>query len=563
MSCRLRLASVALLLFGTWSGSAIAQTAVAYRDGDGRWQITVAIRTPLEPKNVLGGAQRVGAFEVKYEDIALGTGIGFDDPELGDDRRETLLAVLAYVGSLLNEQGSADILVAASQDDGRGPLAVAGPYIVPEIGFQSGFVWQHLTTGVDPSDDVLDAVVTVDFGYRWNDDRDATEPDEYDLFTVLLHEITHALGMFSVAGADGRSALLNADTAGLFSIFDDLLFLGASGKDLYLPGGEINASAQDVSSSDVVFGGPRAAASFGQPVPVYAPAPFQQGSSLAHWSVWGTDAVMLPALTRGLQKRRYLDWELQALADLGYQMGRVARCGDGVLDSGEQCDDGNDDDTDACLTSCVVATCGDGVVHAEVEECDDGNANSDTTADACRTSCLIPACGDGVVDAGEECDDGNAATGDGCDLDCWVELDPSIDSDADVDAGTFDPSTPDAAIPDASPPDPTPPDPTPPDPTPPDPTPPDEALPDAGAPDMLDDVDGNGGEPSAIMDSSGGCSVQTSSETSVFHGLLFLCLALTMRRRHYRGRLPGGGVSSGLGSASVASNCATARPSSE
>src|SRR6185436_16742974 len=32
------------------------------------------------------------------------------------------------------------------------------------------------------------------------------------------------------------------------------------------------------------------------------------------------------------------------------------------------------------------------------EECDDGAANSDTTADACRTNCTLPRCGDGVPD---------------------------------------------------------------------------------------------------------------------------------------------------------------------
>ena len=32
-------------------------------------------------------------------------------------------------------------------------------------------------------------------------------------------------------------------------------------------------------------------------------------------------------------------------------------------------------------------------------------ANSDTGSDSCRTTCLLPSCGDGVIDSGEECDD--------------------------------------------------------------------------------------------------------------------------------------------------------------
>jgi len=76
-------------------------------------------------------------------------------------------------------------------------------------------------------------------------------------------------------------------------------------------------------------------------------------------------------------------------------------CGDGVLQDGEQCDDGNADDTDACLATCVAASCGDGKVQADVEECDDGNAND---ADAC-TACKNATCADGLKNGAETDDD--------------------------------------------------------------------------------------------------------------------------------------------------------------
>ena len=50
----------------------------------------------------------------------------------------------------------------------------------------------------------------------------------------------------------------------------------------------------------------------------------------------------------------------------------IASCGDGELDTGEDCDDGNGSDTDACLTNCQNASCGDGFVHEGVEACDPG-----------------------------------------------------------------------------------------------------------------------------------------------------------------------------------------------
>lgn len=59
----------------------------------------------------------------------------------------------------------------------------------------------------------------------------------------------------------------------------------------------------------------------------------------------------------------------------------VPRCGDGIVQSGEECDDGNFADDDACLSSCRSARCGDGVVWTGVEECDT------TDMPACTTSC--------------------------------------------------------------------------------------------------------------------------------------------------------------------------------
>ncbi len=84
-------------------------------------------------------------------------------------------------------------------------------------------------------------------------------------------------------------------------------------------------------------------------------------------------------------------------------------------------DAGSDADPDVLADT--AARCGDGVVQGE-EACDDGEANSDTLADACRTTCLLPACGDGVVDAEEACDDGGLLGGDGCDPRCAAERFP-------------------------------------------------------------------------------------------------------------------------------------------
>jgi cysteine-rich repeat protein len=103
-----------------------------------------------------------------------------------------------------------------------------------------------------------------------------------------------------------------------------------------------------------------------------------------------------------------------------------ADCGDGNLDSGEQCDDGDSDNTDDCLNNCQDASCGDGYVWVGNETCDD--ANTDNT-DACLNTCEAASCGDGFVQFGvEECDDGPAGSAT-CSTSCeFREKDPRVPS---------------------------------------------------------------------------------------------------------------------------------------
>lgn len=115
----------------------------------------------------------------------------------------------------------------------------------------------------------------------------------------------------------------------------------------------------------------------------------------------------------------------------------AASCGDGFVQDGvEECDDGNDDDTDDCPTSCVPASCGDGFVQDGVDECDDGN---DDDTDDCLSTCAAATCGDGFTQSGvEECDDGNRVDGDDCNNDCTL---PSGSDGIDDTAGDTDSAT--------------------------------------------------------------------------------------------------------------------------
>ncbi len=106
------------------------------------------------------------------------------------------------------------------------------------------------------------------------------------------------------------------------------------------------------------------------------------------------------------------------IADTGapcdeYEMLASIKC-EGIV--GEECDDGPDNalEPGACRPDCTLPVCGDGIVDTD-EECDDANRVAD---DGCSNNCLLPQCGDGVVQGDEDCDDGNDDDSDGCKSDC-------------------------------------------------------------------------------------------------------------------------------------------------
>jgi cysteine-rich repeat protein len=176
-------------------------------------------------------------------------------------------------------------------------------------------------------------------------------------------------------------------------------------------------------------------------------------------AIYGQEsAAMVAHFDEGFGQVVFLGWDWFDAAPLGPVDGgwlgvldaavrQVAnRCGNGALDPGERCDDGNQASGDCCSATCdfeaAGAACqGDGnactpdtcngagtCVHGA--PCDDGNSCTDDlcTAGYCSNTVRTGPCDDGnactsgdtcesgvCAGAGVSCDDGNSCTTDACD----------------------------------------------------------------------------------------------------------------------------------------------------
>ncbi len=285
-------------------------------------------------------ADDCGGFRVDFEDVIKGNAKGFDDrtpvvhPLLGATtrgqiRRHTVCEVFRYIADVIEIRGAPDIIIQESETDGTGFLAAASPFFVGgSSAFVGGTFYDHITLGVDPTaaPGAYDARVIFDFGFPYHDDWSSLPGNAIDLYSVTLHEITHALGIFSLIGPAGNSII-----GSTFSLFDRRMLNGGGVPMVNPATGDFNGDIAGITSNALLFEGELC----GSPNPIYSPAPYRPGSSLSHFDPYrsGIRYVMSPS-TGGGDDRRYTVEEIQVLCDLGYRLrGRsCARCAPRAVD---------------------------------------------------------------------------------------------------------------------------------------------------------------------------------------------------------------------------------------
>lgn len=164
-----------------------------------------------------------GSFTIYYEDLRLGLSHGFDEGAIGVQRQNTLCAVLNYLESVFDfsgvSPGAINLYVDASDYSG-GPASTIGfgrgmPFYssratLPPCEIRNGYVHQFITTGLDPFFGLpadYHGELKMNFQKDYQNDHTVTTPVscQYDLYSVLLHQMSHVLGWFSFLDVDPSS----------------------------------------------------------------------------------------------------------------------------------------------------------------------------------------------------------------------------------------------------------------------------------------------------------------------------------------------------------------------
>ena len=262
-------------------------------------------------------------FNLTYLDQVNGNGQGFDDPTLGEARRMALEAAFEYYASLMEDFGEADIEIRESFQGNptSNPFAFSASYYFGSKGFNSPFTKAHIASGNDPYDAYPDGYLQFNFHTNLNysyDINSTPSSQEFDFYTIALHEILHILGFTSYSNDKGESAASES----VYTSFDE--YLADYNKDILFEESGSGSSTVVATPSDGMLTNNQVWFELypGQFAPIFSPNPFN-GSSLDHFDNGRTDHgeyVMHPSLSKGDAFKLLHEDEVRVLERLGYSV---------------------------------------------------------------------------------------------------------------------------------------------------------------------------------------------------------------------------------------------------
>jgi hypothetical protein len=312
-------------------------------------------RTMLEPKtayaadpgslpglvNCRANTSVTGYFEAYFEDVALDTNVGYDDPNKGLARRTAACLALQDVATILKLETTTitpDILFTVNQSGiPANALAAASSYNTNSGIFENGTLHSHIINHQDPTPGVgnFDAFIITNFGpsVAWDVDTNLNI-NTYNFQTVITHELLHALGFRSLLPA----TITVTNVSNQHGTFDEGLykddtpsatdrFFNAITKFLQVPVGA--PSAWFISNINVYQGIKNSiGATLDGIRPVYSPLSWEQGSSLSHFDMsrsGGKVYIMNPSIGTNTIRTIHSD-EKEFLCHAGYMVQGMNGC---------------------------------------------------------------------------------------------------------------------------------------------------------------------------------------------------------------------------------------------
>ncbi len=270
-------------------------------------------------------------WDIRYTDP---DGFGFFDPNLGQHRRDSVTAATSYLNTVLDGRGT--VRIKLGTDTSNSALAYFGPdqlAITDRGSFQNGGIYQAARTNTRPFDgpNEVDGSGAFNFSYPWNYVNQPPSSNGYDMVTVAIHEILHGAGFLSLTDAQGRGlANRTPPTPDAYAGYDRFLHRGNGSNATPLFNTNINDpnygafvgnpnvfTAGNDPINGLFFIGPYSREVYGGAVPLYAPNPYKDGSSVSH--VNDTQAIMYWSVGQNTVKRPRA-YEIAMLLDIGWNV---------------------------------------------------------------------------------------------------------------------------------------------------------------------------------------------------------------------------------------------------